>query len=175
MGSLESFQIDLKGLKQETKVLEYNLDDSFFGALDVSEVKGGSLHASVTIRKSAGFFELLFNIDGTVRIPCDLCLDDMEQPIETENRLLAKLGEMNSEDDDTVMVSEDEGILDLSWFIYEFVALAIPIKHVHAPGKCNPAMIHVLEEHSTDRSSDEESTKPLDPRWAALMELDLDD
>ena len=44
MGSMESFQIDLKGLKQDESILEYNLDDSFFGALEVSEVKGGSLH-----------------------------------------------------------------------------------------------------------------------------------
>ena len=175
MGSMESFQIDLKGLKQDESILEYNLDDSFFGALEVSEVKGGSLHVSVTIRKSAGFFELLFNIDGSVTIPCDLCLEDMEQPVTTENRLLAKFGVANNEEDDTVMVDEDEGILDLSWFIYEFVALAIPIKHVHAPGKCNPAMIHVLEELSTDRSSDEESTTSIDPRWKALSKLKLND
>ena len=102
---------------------------------------------------------------------CDRCLDDMDQPIETENRLIAKFGTEYSEEDDTVIVDENEGILDISWFIYEFIDLAIPIKHVHAPGKCNPAMTKVLEELSADRSSDEESSQPIDPRWSALLKL----
>lgn len=69
-----------------------------------------------------------------IHIPCDICLDDMDQSIETDNRLVVKFGEDYSEDDDLVTVAENEGILDVSWFIYEFIALNIPIKHVHAPG-----------------------------------------
>ena len=95
----------------------------------------------------------------------------MEQPIETDNRLVVKLGSTNSEDDDTVIVDENEGILDTSWYIYEFIALAIPIQHVHATGKCNPAMTKALEELSADRSGDEESSQAIDPRWEALLKL----
>ncbi len=58
---------------------------------------------------------------------------------------VVKFGEDYSEDDDLVTVAENEGILDVSWFIYEFIDLNIPIKHVHAPGKCNPAMIEMLK------------------------------
>jgi len=129
------------------------------------------LHVSLSIRKASGFFELLFHTVGSIDITCDRCLDLMEQPIETDNRLVAKLGSNNSEDDDTVIVDEDEGILDTSWFIYEFIALAIPIQHVHATGKCNPAMTKALEELSADRSGDEESTQAVDPRWEALKKL----
>jgi uncharacterized metal-binding protein YceD (DUF177 family) len=95
----------------------------------------------------------------------------MEQPVETDNRLVVKLGSTTREEDDTIVVDENEGILDLSWFIYEFIALAIPIQHVHAPGKCNPAMTQVLEELSADRSGDEESSPATDPRWDALLKL----
>ncbi|MCR4852736.1 MAG: DUF177 domain-containing protein [Prevotella sp.] len=171
MCSLESFKIDLKGLEATEVVREYSLSDDYFEAIDAPEVKSGSLHVSVTIRKLTGFFELLFHIEGTVRIPCNLCLDDMDQPIETDNRLEAKFGTYESEDDEVVTVDENEGILDLSWLIYEFVALAIPIRHVHAPGKCNPAMLKALEEHSSDRSSDVESDQETDPRWEALRKL----
>jgi uncharacterized metal-binding protein YceD (DUF177 family) len=171
MCNAERFKIDLKGLKQETESREYDLDDSFFEALDDAEIHSGALHVSVSIRKATGFYELQFRTVGTVRIPCDRCLDDMDQPIEADNQLVVKLGSGNAEDDDTVVVAEDEGILDLSWYIYEFIVLAIPIKHVHAPGKCNPAMTQVLEELSTDRSSDEESSQPVDPRWDKLKGL----
>ena len=171
MCSLEQFKIDLKGLTAEVTTLDFDLDNAFFNALDETEVESGSLHVSLSIRKASGFFELLFHTVGTIDIVCDRCLDLMEQPIETDNRLVVKFGSTDSEDDDTVIVDENEGILDTSWFIYEFIALAIPIQHVHAPGKCNPAMTKALEELSADRSGDEESTKAVDPRWEALKKL----
>jgi uncharacterized metal-binding protein YceD (DUF177 family) len=171
MNSLELLKIDLKSLVSEDTSLAFDLDDTYFAALDGAEVKKGSLHVSVSIRKATGFFELNFHTEGTVIVQCDRCLDDMEQPVETDNRLIVKLGSEYSEEDDIIVVPEDEGILDTSWIIYEFVALVIPIRHVHAPGKCNPAMTKALEELSADRSSDEESAQPIDPRWEALLKL----
>ena len=171
MCGLEFLKIDLKSLKEEETSLEFDLNDSYFEALDDAQVKKGSLHVSVSIRKATGFFELSFHTAGTIIIPCDRCLDDMEQPVETDNRLVVKLGSEYSEEDEIIVVPENEGILDMSWFIYEFVALVIPIRHVHAPGKCNPAMTQALEELSADRSSDEESAQEIDPRWEALLKL----
>ena len=171
MCSLEFLKIDLKSLKEEETSLEFDLNDSYFEALDNAEVKKGSLHVSVSIRKATGFFELSFHTVGTIIIPCDRCLDDMDLPVETENRLVVKLGSEYSEEDDVIVVPENEGILDMSWLIYEFVALVIPIRHVHAPGKCNIAMTKTLEELSADRSSDEESSHETDPRWEKLKNL----
>ena len=100
MCSLEQFKIDLKGLKDEVTTLDYTLDNSFFSALDGSTLSDGALHVSVSIRKATGFFELLYHVEGTVVVPCDLCLDDMDQPIETDCRQVAKLGSADTEDDD---------------------------------------------------------------------------
>ena len=171
MCSLEFCKIDLKGLKEETASLDLSLDDDFFSALDGSQLEHGALHVSVSIRKMAGFFELLFHTQGTVVVSCDRCLDDMDQPIDTDNKLMVKLGDTYSEDDDTVTIDENEGILDVSWFIYEFIMLAIPIKHVHAPGKCNSAMTQKLEELSGAVRSGEEEAEAVDPRWEALKQL----
>ena len=175
MCSLELLKVDLKGLKEEETSLEFDLDDSYFKALDGAEVRKGSLHVSVSIRKATGFFELLIHAAGTLIIPCDRCLDGMEQPVETDNRLIVKFGSESSEEDDIIIVPEEEGILDMAWFIYEFVILAIPIRHVHAPGKCNAVMTEALEELSADRSSDEESTQDTDPRWEKLRSLNIKD
>ena len=171
MCSLECLKVDLKGLTDHETSLVFDLDDAFFGTLDEVDVKRGSLHVSVSIRKASGFFDILIHAAGTVIIACDRCLDDMEQPVDTETRQIVRLGSENSEDGDTIVVAEDEGILDMTWIIYESVALAIPIRHVHAPGKCNTAMANVLEELSADRSSDEESNQAIDPRWEKLLKL----
>ena len=171
MCSLESLKIDLKGLKKGELALEYDLGDAYFGAIDGSEVSKGRVHVSLSIRKASGFFELLFHTEGTVIIPCDRCLEDMEQPIVTDNRLTVKLGAGYSEDDDLITIDANEGIFDASWFIYEFIALAIPVKHVHEPGKCDAAMIEALDEHSAARSSEGDEQQTVDPRWEALLKL----
>ena len=170
MCNIESFKIDLKALPQGISSLELKLDDDFFKTIEAPDVQKGSLTSSLSINRNDDFFEINFHTDGNVYIPCDLCLDEMEQPISTDNRLTVKFGDEFSEEDDLVTVAEDEGILDVAWFIYEFIVLNIPIKHVHAPGKCNPAMIELLNEHSAARSG-EETEETVDPRWEALLKL----
>lgn len=168
---LETLKIDLKGLKEGANHLTFDLDDTYFKAIDAPEVSLGRVHVSLDIvRTGNDFFTLDFHEAGMVLVPCDICLELMEQPIETTQRLEVRLGTENSEEDDLVTVAEDEGILDVAWFLYEFIALAIPIKHVHAPGKCNPAMVRALEEHSAARSGQEDE-QPMDPRWEALLKL----
>jgi uncharacterized metal-binding protein YceD (DUF177 family) len=166
-----TLKVDLNGLKEGVTPFEYNLDDAYFSAINGDEVKHGNINVALVIRRTSDVFELDFHTEGTVIVPCDRCLDDMEQAVMADNRLVAKFGEEYSEDDDLVTVDKNEGIIDVTWFIYEFIALSVPVKHVHAPGKCNPAMIRMLEEHSSTRSSDEETSKPVDPRWSELEKL----
>ncbi len=170
MCNIESFKIDLKALPQGITTYEYKLTDDYFKAIDAPDIQRGELSSSLSVNRTDDFFELNFHTEGVIHIPCDICLEDMEQSIATDDRLIAKLGEEYSEDDDLVTVAENEGILDVAWFIYEFIDLNIPIKHVHAPGKCNPAMIEMLQQHSAARSGEEEE-ETIDPRWAALLKL----
>ena len=170
MCNIESFKIDLKALPQGVSSYEYKLDNEYFEAIEAPDVQRGELSCSLSVNRTDDFYELNFHTEGVIHIPCDICLDDMDVVICTDDRLVAKFGEDYSEDDDLVTVAENEGILDVSWFIYEFIALNIPIKHVHAPGKCNPAMIEMLQEHSAARSG-EEGEDAVDPRWAALLKL----
>ena len=122
------------------------------------------------IDRKGSLFEVTYNVEGTVVVPCDICLDDMEQPVAGDNRLVVKFGKEYSEDDYLVTIDEDEGVLDVSWFIYETIVLNIPIKHVHAPGKCNRDMMKALEAHSATRS-DVEIEDSIDPRWSELLKI----
>jgi len=112
----------------------------------------------------------------------------MDFPIETAAHLIVKFGKDYSEEsDEIVVIPESEGVINLAWFLYEFVALAIPIKHVHAPGKCNKQMTSKLKKHSAKSEDDDnesfdlemdddviisdngDSTESdIDPRWGAL-------
>ena len=173
MCSMDTFKIDLKGLKEDSTTLEYSLDKGFFEAIDAPDVRSGELRTQVVVNRSSGFFKLRIHTVGILHVPCDLCLDDMDLPIDTTDEILVKFGEDYREEDDVIIIAEDEGILDVAWLIYEFIALAIPIKHVHAPGKCNPAMSKLLEEHSAARSGEQEGEKAIDPRWEKLRDLKM--
>ena len=171
MCSLELFKIDLKALTEDVTPLEWELDDQFFQQLDGAQLQHGSVHVSGSIRKAVGFFELVLHSVGTVSVPCDRCLDPMDQPIEADLRLVVKLGTENTDDDEVITVDEDKGVLDTAWLIYESIALAVPIQHVHQPGDCNDAMMRKLNELSAARSSDADATEAVDPRWEKLKGL----
>ncbi len=172
MNNLEALKIDLKGLKDDVTRMSFGLDNEYFAAVDGPEISEGNVNVDLTIHKvGAGGFELTFHITGDVTVQCDRCLDDMTQEVVADGSIIAKFGEEYSEDDEYITVPEDDGVLDTAWLIYEFIALNIPIQHVHAPGKCNRAMIEMLNEHSATRSGDEETERPIDPRWSELEKL----
>jgi uncharacterized metal-binding protein YceD (DUF177 family) len=178
MYSSEAYKIDLKGLKDGVSSLEYHLDDSYFAALaeenEGLEVSRGCVDVALNINKVAETFDVTLRVAGKVVIPCNVCLDDMEQPIEASYKLVVKLGEEESDEGDIITVAADEAIWDISWLIYEYVDLAIPVRHVHAPGKCNPVMMKMLGEHSATRSGGEDTAEAdIDPRWNALKNLKI--
>lgn len=171
MFSLETLRIDLKALKEDSLVRNWTLGDDYFQALENAEIQKGSVNVGVALHKAENYFDMEINAEGFVIVTCDRCLDDMEQSVESSNRFIVKLGIADSEDDETITVEENEGMLDLSWIIYESIALSVPIKHVHAPGKCNTAMTEKLNELSATRSGDEAGEGTVDPRWSKLTEL----
>ena len=184
MGKFELYKIDLKNLAPGVYDFDYSLGNKFFVDIDGDQIQKGNVHVHLTLKRAAMLSELDFHTEGVVVVPCDRCLDEMEQPIEADNRLIVKFGsEYAEESDEILVIPEDDGTLNVAWFLYEFIALAIPLKHVHAPGKCNKAMSAKFKQHRA-RSNDEvddyddmddtdfpeqEGTK--DPRWDALKNL----
>ncbi len=187
MGKFGIYNIDLKELAPGVHDFEFLLDNKFFADIDGTEVQKGKIKASVSVKSGAMMFELGFHLEGVAIVPCDRCLDDMEVPVDTHNRLVVKFGkEYSEEGDDIVIVPEEEGEINIAWFLYEFVALAIPMKHVHAPGKCNKTMAAKLRQHSSRRVDEEDDLDDemsesdtqfeddknyTDPRWDALKGL----
>ncbi len=154
---------------------EYLLENKFFADVDGNDVRKGKVKVRLMVKRTSVAFEMDFQIEGVVIVSCDRCLDDVEVPVEAENRLVVKFGKDYAEEsDEVVVVSEDEGAINLAWFMYEFVALAVPMKHVHAQGECNEEMSAKLREHtakSMDDGGNDDKIGGFDPRWDALRGL----
>lgn len=185
MGKFDAYNIDLKSLQADTAEYKFQLDNLFFANIDAPEVQKGNLQAVLKVVKKPQAYELSFHCEGYVIVQCDRCLDEMELPVTTDDKLKVKFGEEYADEgDDIVVVPESEGAINVSWFLYEFIALAIPMKHVHPVGKCNKEMSGQLKKHLvSDGMSDEGNSEveediaeeagesPVDPRWNDLKQL----
>ena len=185
MGKFDSYKIDLRGMREVNASYDWSVDNEFFAHIDGPEVQKGKVKVTLDVHRSVDVYELSFTIDGTVVVICDRCLDEMDLDVHTTGELQVKLGADYGEQGDVVIIPEAEGVINVAWYIYEFVALAIPMKHVHAPGKCNKEMSGKLNKHLL-RSADEEgfdseaitfddeageAETAVDPRWEGLKKI----
>ncbi len=196
MAKLSQYKIDLKNLPDKVTDYSYELDRKFFDAIDHDDVRKGDVKAELTVRKAIDAYEFNFHLFGTIQIPCDRCLDEMDQEIDTTDRLIVKFGaEYSEETDELVIIPEDEGAINIAWYLYEFIVLNIPMKHVHELGKCNKAMTSKYRKHQAvkvsdnddedddndelsdvdlsdnDDFSDDSTQTDTDPRWDELKKL----
>lgn len=189
MEKMDSYKVDLLGSAFKDGQLQFDIDDTFFGAID-GMISRGKISTTVDCKCTGSMYKFMIHSVGSVIVPCDRCLADLELRIDTADELVAKLGEEYSDEGDCVIVPEAEGVIDLAQFIYEFIVLSMPIVCTHEPGKCDDAMMQELSRHQATRSGreDDESEgfnddaemnadgsdnddEAIDPRWAALKAL----
>ncbi len=170
MGKFDKYKIDLKGMQADSVKYEFVLDNLFFAHIDGPEVQKGKVNVTVTVKKTARAFELHFLTEGMVWVPCDRCLDEMEQTVTSTDKLMVKFGrEYAEEGDNLIVIPEEEGEINVAWFMYEFIALSIPMKHVHAPGKCNKGMTGKLSKHLRTSASEEEGEEGFEPEGVDMV------
>lgn len=191
MGKFSLYNIPLRGLSEGKHEFKYDLDKSFFALIDdgTADVKKGDLKVVVSLKKTSVTFELNFDITGTVHVPCDRCLDDIPMDVDTKNKLIVKFGkEYSEESDEIVIIPEEDGEINIAWFLYEFIVLSLPAKKVHPPGTCNKAMSSKLNKHRAksadddpdddsddDISLDEDDSSFTDSRWDGLKDVPVDE
>lgn len=147
MSKFGEYNIQLKTMPLGKSQVEYHLTNDFFEAIGEDAIQKGDLQAVVSIDKGMNQSELNFAINGKVVVLCDRCLEEMDQPITAKGHLIVKFGkEFQDDGDDVVIVPEEQGSINVSWFLYEFIDLAIPIKHVHPFGLCNKEAADKLSE-----------------------------
>lgn len=156
MSKFAAYNIDLKALGQGKHSYTYTLDDVYFAKIDSAEVQRGEVMAEVDVVVSAAGYDVRFKVEGHVIIACDRCLDDMQQAIKADDRLRIRLGDELADDGEVMVLPERDPVLNVAWFLYELIALSIPIKHVHAPGECNKTMAAKLRSHIAVSLQDEE-------------------
>jgi len=173
MDKKNEFLIPVSGLALGSHSYQFEINDDFFADKEYSEIQQGKVAVSLDIDRQETLLTLRFGIKGTVRVACDRCADEFDLPIEDERQFFIKLGTLNAEEsDDVAVVDADAHDFDVSTLIYEYIILAIPMHRVHPEGQCNPEVIAMLTNEEPLDETDEET---IDPRWAALKDIKIED
>ena len=155
-----------------TQDFEYVLDNEFFKNIEGEDVQKGKVKVKLTVKRTAASFELDFDLEGVIQIPCDRCLDDMDHEVKTQETLYVKFGsEYSEESDNVVVIPESDGELNIAWFLYEFIALTIPLKHVHQAGKCNKSMSAKLRKHAARSMDDSDESEDAAKKAASSEKI----
>ncbi len=149
--------IDLKKAAN-SQSLTFLLQNDFFKGLEQNEIFGGEVEATVCVKEPLdGRFKLSVSVKGTVVVQCDRCLDEMELPVEGEDNINISADDDEAIGDDTIILPPNVGYnYDLGWYIYELVALLLPIQRVHADGECNEDMESLLRSMKSSELSENE-------------------
>ena len=166
MDALAEHTIAFSGLKDGTHTFEFPLGAGFFMAAGEEEIEGGDVHMRVRMDKSPTLLVVEMHAEGAVDVRCDRCNTSMRQAVVGDQRQIFRLtGDDDYEDEELVTLDAADHSVSLSHYFYECIRLALPIRHVHPEGLCDPEVEHALQALSLEH----EPTP--DPRWAVLKDL----
>lgn len=175
MASLKLFDIDIHNLSLKEYDYQFDIDNSFFALFEDSIVEKGRLTAKVNMSLHPGVIEMDFAIQGSVVIICDRSLEEYDQEINTNDRLLFKFGEENTEiSEEIISITRDTHRINVAQYIYEFITIAIPFVKRHPrfqQEEDNDDEVKLIYQSSTAPAEDEDNKDSEDPRWALLKNL----
>ena len=159
----DGFIIPLNGLAVGKNEFFRHADKEFFDSFENEEIRAADLQIRFLVEKSGRYIGVDCDVEGSVVVECDRCLEDVEMPIDTHISLRVKFGKEESAEDrqegerEIIFIPQDDVELDMSQIIYDYVCLALPMQRTHEEGGCNPEVMkhYGAPAEVTDYSEDE--------------------
>ncbi len=187
MKFLRAFDIEVIKFLEGKYEIDFEIGKEFFQHFEDNELLDeGRLTVRVLMDKGANLIEMNFLISGEVKLTCDRSLEEYFEPLEINERILFKYGEVEEEiNEEVYMITRDTSKVNVAQFIYEFVLLGLPAKKIHPDHRtefdeedfeAEGTYAYIdgdneedsEEEPSADQDQKEENT---DPRWELLKKL----
>lgn len=176
MKKLNEYLIPFIGLKIGKHQFEYQIDKTFFDQFDYDDFENANVKVDLVLEKKNVMLELHFKHKGSVYVPCDLTGEMFDLPIKGKLRIVVQFGEeFNNENEELLILPHGEHQVDVSQYIYEMIALSVPVKRIHPgikDGTLNTEALDKLNELKVSEIKEEiEEEKEIDPRWDKLKQL----
>lgn len=169
---MKEFSINIIGLSKKAHIFDFKLSNGFFEKYGKEVISGGDFDAKIFLDKRETFIEIEFSISGKASLVCDRSLEPFDYRIEETRKIVFKYGEEAKEvSDEIVIITRDQDSIDVGQFMYEFIALAIPIKKLHPRFQDEPEEDENEIKIIYSTSADKEEKENIDPRWEKLKKL----
>ena len=167
MNTRSTLKVPFVGLKEGVHSFEFSIGKEFFDEFDYDELHAADILVRATLDRQERMLIWDFDIDGSIRLDCDRCSEELFLPLKGTEHLIIKLGRTHEEESENVIIiPETEYEIDLRQHIYDYIRLLMPVKRVHEPGDDgSPGCTAELQEQ------EQEQEQETDPRWNALKEL----
>ena len=171
------FTVNIVGLKNTVHHFDFAVGDDFFSHYGTGLLTEGSLKADVALDKRETFIEATFSLRGTVRLICDRSLDPFDHPIKADKKLVFKYGDTDEElSDEIVLIHRDSESLELGQYIFEFIALEVPMKKLHPrfrdeEDEDDDSEGKIIYSSQSSDENNPENGEDIDPRWEKLKKL----
>ena len=144
--------IPLNGWAAGERIYRWQAGIKFFQMFDNAEILDAAVEIEAKAVKSGHYIGVDLDIQGTVTVACDRCLEDLELPVEAHPAFSVKFGEEAASEEEGIregsreilFLSASDSDLDLSQVIYDYVCLSLPMQRVHPEGECNPDTVKFL-------------------------------
>ncbi len=126
---MQPFIVKLNGLASRRTEFNWKADGEFFEQFGNPDILAADIMVTAAVVGHGATVDVECSISGTVTVPCDRCLDELELEVETGF---------------SEVYTPDTAELDLSQDVYDYVCTALPLQRVHPEGECNPETIKFL-------------------------------
>ncbi|TPG38761.1 YceD family protein [Flavobacterium pectinovorum] len=176
MSKIKEFLIPFIGLKLGKHHFEYQISNTFFENFDYDEFQSSDIKVGLVLDKQSNMLELEFKHKGTVNVPCDLTGEEFDLPIKGKMKLIVRFGdEFNNDNEELLILPHGEHEIDVTQYIYEMIALSVPLKRVHPgikDGTLKSEALTKLNELTVKEEKEEsKQEEDIDPRWDKLKKL----
>ena len=131
MLTLQPFVVEIRTLRTGNSEFTWKAGRQFFEEFGDSGILDADITVTARVSNHGLTIDVMAEIDGSVTVPCDRCLETLVIPVDTSF-------------EETYTPESD--ILDISQEVYDYVLTSLPMVRVHPEGECNGETTKYLEE-----------------------------
>jgi uncharacterized metal-binding protein YceD (DUF177 family) len=171
---MSEYKVKLTNLNKNSNEHLFIIKETFFKNFSFSDITNSEIIVTCIASKKGEKISLSININGVIKnLLCDNCAENIHVPINSDSTFVIKQSDENNLNyDDILYVGYNDNFIEIKHLIYELITLAVPSKRSHksisSETECNKDMKKLIDKYSF-----REDEKDVDPRWAALKNLNL--
>ena len=161
-------------------LFEYQVDNKFLKHFETALVQEANIAVQLSMLKFMNSLELNFKINGSVLVPCDVCIEEFDLEIVGQERIAMKIvNEIppNNDEYNIIYLEESSSSVNIAEMLYELIMLSIPMKKVHpldenGQATCDASILQYLENSGETIKRDKRETENnISPVWDELKKL----